>query len=156
MFARNTPMSFDRTYVKPNCGYPPAGTIASILARSLTHDFCMVAMGTGCHLIQPWSICGLMDKPVASFGVSISHYLIRKCMTIGDQLRKVSPGQPVGWAAKRAASGLQLAASAMSGRHEETATPALAFHTTPPLSPALGSIIEAQIIISFTSIRSLI
>jgi len=78
------------------------------------------------------------------------------------ELRRVSPGQLVGWAAKRAASGLQLAASAMSSRHEENGhtrlicSPTnrlipLAFHPTPPLSPALGSIIEAQIIISFTS-----
>jgi hypothetical protein len=82
VFARNTPMSFDTLQDVSETElwiYPPAGTVASILTRSLTPDFCMVAMGTGSHLIQPWSICGLMDKTVASFGVSISHYLIRKC-----------------------------------------------------------------------------
>ena len=132
--------------------YPPAGRVASILARSLTHDFCMVAMGTGCHLIQPWSICGLMDKPVASFGVSISHYSIRKCH---DNWGPAAQGitEAASWLGCKASCKWPAAGrkchvkQARRNGHTRSCFP---YH--PTLSPALRSIIEAQIIISFASI----
>lgn len=49
-FARSTLMSFDilQDVSEPELWiYPPAGTVASMLARSLRHNFCMAAMGTG-------------------------------------------------------------------------------------------------------------